>query len=68
MMIIMFTVECPVHGKMEVCGEQNNSSSSCPITCFVPIGNGAICGQPLKRIYDVPNVHFKGDGFTKTSR
>ena len=62
-MPVIFTVECEEHGIMEITPEQN---SECPRICFIPTKNGR-CGKPLKRIYDIPNVHFKGSGFTKTS-
>jgi hypothetical protein len=64
MAIIMFTVECQEHGKMEVSVER--PGSECPKKCFCPTKNGT-CGKPLKRIWDVPNVHFHGEGFTQTS-
>lgn len=68
MSIKMFTVECPVHGVMEVTPEQSETSSECPTLCFIPVGEHKLCGKPLKRIYDVPNVHFHGSGFSKSSQ
>jgi predicted nucleic acid-binding Zn ribbon protein len=63
MSIKMFTVRCEEHGKMEI----TKRSSECPKWCFVPIETG-ICNKPLKRIWDVPNIHFKGSGFYQTDK
>lgn len=63
MSFTMFTVECPEHGQYEI---SPDSEKNCPRLCPIP-KNGKSCGQNLKRIYNVPNVHFKGSGFTKTS-
>lgn len=60
MSIRMFTVECPVHGIMEVTPEDRDSD--CPTLCFIPI-NGKPCAERLKRIYDTPAVHYKGTGW-----
>jgi predicted nucleic acid-binding Zn ribbon protein len=66
MSIIMFTVECPEHGIMQI--SSKHPDTTCPTLCFIPVKEHRLCGRPLKRIYDIPNVHFHGSGFTKTSQ
>ena len=66
MSIKLYTVKCSVHGVMEV-NTNNNSTNPCPMNCTVPIGyklgETVLCNQPLQRIYDPPNVHYKGSGW-----
>lgn len=55
-------VECPVHGRYEMFSDEEQE-----LFCKLKI-NLKPCNERLKRIISVPNVHFKGEGFTKTSR
>lgn len=60
----IFDVECPVHGRYEMIVHDEHSDE---LFCEIKI-NLKRCGERLKKHYPTPNVHFKGDGFTKTSR
>ena len=57
--------ECETHGRFEVDLEHGQEP---PIWCPIYKTIGLPCGKLLKRVYSVPNVHFNGEGFTKTSR
>lgn len=57
--------ECPVHGQLEITLLERGQDI--PIWC--PIykdGTREPCGKRLKRIYSVPAVHYRGNGFYKT--
>ena len=57
----LYTVKCSVHGEYDVqadkyptyCKEVIGYQSKKPIYCY----------EPLRRVYAVPNVHYKGSGW-----
>ena len=57
----VYDVECRVHGKYELVLHPDTDVKLCQIRI-----NGKPCNEPLKRLYPVPNVHYKGTGFYKT--
>jgi len=63
-MIKLYTVECPVHGRYEV----TERSGDCPTRCIQPTLFHEVCGEPLKRIYDAPAVHYKGSGWASKDK
>ena len=61
MSIKLYTVKCLVHREYEV--EGNECPKFCQKTLGYKLGEPVYCGKPLKRVYDQPNVHYKGSGW-----
>ena len=60
MSIKLYTVKCPVHGNVEVIAENSD-----PVPKQCPILN---CYKPVSRVYDIPNVHYKGSGWANKDK
>lgn len=67
MSIKMITVRCPFHGEFEILAERPDGLEQVPEQCFLPVEN-EICGEPLKRVYDAPAVHYKGAGWASKDK
>ena len=61
MSIKLYTVKCSVHGTYEV--EADKCPMNCQKTLGYRLGEPVYCCSPLKRVYDAPNVHYKGSGW-----
>lgn len=58
MSIKLYTVKCSVHGTYEISATSSSKLGNC-----IKISNGKFCNKPLKRVYNVPAVHYKGTGW-----